>query len=141
MSNKGKTVKVHYTGTLDSGEKFDSSYDHGQPLEFQCGAGQMIKGFDEAVENMNVGDKVTVHLEPEDAYGEPRSELVIDFPVSEVPNVDQIHPGDKVYLQGPGGMPVPATIVSIDDSVVKVDANHELAGKPLNFEIELLSAE
>ena len=141
MSNKGKTVKVHYTGTLDSGEKFDSSYDHGQPLEFQCGAGQMIKGFDEAVENMNVGEKVTVHLEPEDAYGEPRSELVIDFPVSEVPNVDQIHPGDKVYLQGPGGMPVPATIVSIDDSVVKVDANHELAGKPLNFEIDLLSAE
>ena len=71
MSNKGKKVKVHYTGTLDNGEKFDSSRDRGKPIEFTCGAGQMIPGFDRAVEDMQVGEVRDVHLWPKDAYGEP----------------------------------------------------------------------
>ena len=70
MSNEGKHVSVHYTGTLDDGTKFDSSYDRNQPLEFTCMAGQMIPGFDAAVRDMEVGQKVTVRLEPKDAYGE-----------------------------------------------------------------------
>ena len=69
MGNEGKKVKVHYTGTLDDGTTFDSSRDRGEPLEFTCMAGQMIKGFDAAVRDMAVGDKVTVHLEPSEAYG------------------------------------------------------------------------
>ena len=69
MSNTGRTCKVHYTGTFNDGTKFDSSYDRGEPIEFVCGAGQMIPGFDQAVEGMNVGDIIDVHLRPEDAYG------------------------------------------------------------------------
>lgn len=71
MSNTGRTCKVHYTGTFNDGTKFDSSYDRGEPIEFVCGAGQMIPGFDQAVEGMNVGDIIDVHLRPEDAYGMP----------------------------------------------------------------------
>lgn len=138
MSNNGKTVKVHYTGTLDDGTKFDSSYDRNEPIEFVCGAGMMIAGFDKAVESMEVGDKVDVHLEPAEAYGEPREDLVIAFPAEEVPEKDQLHVGDKIGLAGPGGMPIPATIVKVDDEKVVVDANHELAGKALNFAIELV---
>ena len=138
MSNKGKTVKVHYKGTLDDGTQFDSSYDRGEPLEFECGAGMMIPGFDAAVENMTVGEKVNVHLNPEDAYGEKREDLIIDFPANEVPNKDEFHAGDQIALAGPGGMPIPATIVAITDEAVTIDANHELAGKPLNFDIELV---
>lgn len=71
MSNESKRCKVHYTGTFNDGTKFDSSYDRGEPLEFVCGAGMMIKGFDEAVKNMNIGEIVDVHLMPEEAYGMP----------------------------------------------------------------------
>ena len=138
MSNNGKTVKCHYTGTLDDGTKFDSSYDHGQPLEFVCGAGMMIAGFDAAVENMELGEKVNVHLEPAEAYGEVREDLILDFPASQVPNIEEIHVGDKLALQGPGGMPVPVTVVDVNAEGVKLDANHELAGQALNFEIELV---
>ena len=73
MSNKGKKVKVHYTGTLDDGTKFDSSRDRNEPIEFTCMAGQMIPGFDKAVEDMQVGEVRDVHLEPKDAYGESNS--------------------------------------------------------------------
>lgn len=76
MSNEGKKVSVHYTGTLDDGTKFDSSYDRNQPLEFTCMAGQMIKGFDEAVRDMEVGQTVNIHLEPSEAYGERREDLI-----------------------------------------------------------------
>lgn len=138
MSNKGKTVKVHYTGTLLDGTKFDSSLDRGTPLEFVCGAGQMIKGFDAAVEDMEVGERRTVQLPPDQAYGEHRPDMVIEFPLSQVPNASQFHVGDKVMLQGPGGRPLPATIVKMTDKAVTIDANHELAGKTLVFEIELV---
>ena len=138
MSNKGKTVRVHYTGTLLDGTKFDSSLDRGQPLEFVCGAGQMIKGFDAAVEEMALSEKRTVKLPPDQAYGERREDMIISFPLSQVPNASQFHVGDKVMLQGPGGYPMPATIIKMDDQAVTIDANHELAGKTLVFEIELV---
>ena len=138
MSNQGKTVKCHYKGTLDDGTQFDSSYDRGEPLEFVCGAGMMIAGFDGAVENMEVGQKVSVHLEPAEAYGEPREDLILDFPAEQVPNMEEIKVGDKLALQGPGGMPIPVTVVEVNDEGIKLDANHELAGQCLNFDIELV---
>ena len=90
MSNKGKKVKVHYTGTLDDGTKFDSSVDRGEPIEFTCMAGQMIPGFDAAVEDMAVGEKKTVHIPAAEAYGERNDEMVQKVPVDQIPNADQL---------------------------------------------------
>ena len=84
MSNESKRCKVHYTGTFNDGTKFDSSYDRGEPLEFVCGAGMMIKGFDEAVKNMNIGEIVDVHLMPEEAYGMPDPAYRKLLPASDV---------------------------------------------------------
>lgn len=138
MSNTGKTLRVHYRGTLDDGTQFDSSYDRGETLEFVCGAGQMIAGFDAAVVDMAVGEKKTVHIPAAEAYGERRDDLVIEFPAAQVPNIEQIHAGDKLFLSTPSGQPVPATVLKVDETGVVLDANHELAGKDLNFDIELV---
>lgn len=127
MSNKGKQVKVHYVGTLDDGTKFDSSRDRNQPLEFTCMAGQMIPGFDAAVEQMEVGEVRDVHIPAAEAYGEHRDELVQSLPV-----------GSQIMLMGPGGRPMQATIVKAENGEVSFDLNHEMAGKDLNFNIELL---
>ena len=98
MSNQGKKVKTHYRGTLDDGTQFDSSYDRGEPLEFTCGAGQMIKGFDAAVVDMQVGEKKTVHIPAADAYGEHNPEMVLTFPAEQVPDIEQIEKGMKLFL-------------------------------------------
>lgn len=139
MSNQGKKVKTHYRGTLDDGTQFDSSYDRGEPLEFTCGAGQMIAGFDAAVKDMQPGEKKTVHLEPSEAYGERRDDLMIEIPADHAPKGLKV--GDKVALRGPNGQPIPVTVTRVTPAKIVVDANHELAGKPLNFEIELVSVE
>lgn len=141
MSNSGKNVKAHYRGTLDDGTQFDSSYDRGEPIAFTCGAGQMIKGFDAAVVDMQVGEKKTVHIPAAEAYGERRDDLILNFPAAQVPNIEQIKVGDKLYLQGPGGMPVPVTVIEVALEGVTLDANHEMAGKDLNFDIELVEVE
>ena len=141
MSNDGKKVKAHYRGTLDDGTQFDSSYDRGEPIEFTCGAGQMIKGFDNAVLDMEVGEKKTVHIPAAEAYGERNPEMVISFPADQVPNIEQIEKGQKLYLSTPSGMPVPAVVVDVNTEGVTLDANHELAGKDLNFDIELVEVE
>lgn len=142
MSNNGKNVKVHYTGTLDDGTKFDSSLDRGELLAFTCGAGQMIKGFDAAVEDMEPGQTVTVHLEPKDAYGEHNPDLIQEFPMEMVPeDMRGVVVGDKLMLQSPQGYPVPATVAKKTPAKLYLDLNHELAGKALNFEITLVEVE
>lgn len=138
MSNEGKKVRVHYRGTLDDGTQFDCSYDRGEPIEFVCGAHQMIAGFDAAVVDMALGEKKTVHIPAADAYGERRDDLVLHFPAAQVPNIEQVSVGDKLFLSGPGGQPVPVSVLSVDDEGIVFDANHELAGKDLNFDIELV---
>ncbi len=141
MSNEGKKVKCHYRGTLDDGTQFDSSYDRGEPLAFTCGAGQMIKGFDAAVIDMELGEKKTVHIPAADAYGEHNPDMIVSFPADQVPNLDQISVGDKLYLSTSTGMPVPAVVIEVTPEGVTLDANHELAGKDLNFDIELVEIE
>lgn len=142
MSNEGKKVKVHYTGTLDDGTKFDSSYDRNEPLAFTCMAGQMIPGFDAAVRDMAVGETVTVRLEPEDAYGPRREELVQTVPIAQLPGSEQLAVGQQVMLSSAaGGRPFPATVTAKDDATITFDMNHEMAGKALNFEITLLEVE
>ena len=140
MSNEGKQVKVHYVGTLDDGSKFDSSRDRGEPLAFTCMAGQMIPGFDAAVRDMEVGSTVTIRLEPEDAYGPRRMDMVQTIPIAQLPGADGLSVGQRVMLGTPTGQPLQATVTDKTDTLITFDMNHEMAGKALTFEIELLEA-
>ena len=141
MSNEGKKVKVHYRGTLDDGSVFDSSYDRNEPLEFTCMAGQMIAGFDPAVRDMEVGQVTDVRLPPEEAYGPHRDDLVQTLNFEQLPGAKELSVGDRVMLTSPTGQPFPATVVDKDEKTITFDLNHEMAGKALNFRIELLEVE
>ena len=136
--NVGKTVRAHYRGTFNDGEQFDSSYDRGEPLEFVCGAGMMILGFDKAVADMEVGQVVDVHLMPEEAYGQPNPEAIFSAAIAEVPGAENLSVGQQVYLTSEYGQPIPVKVTAKDDTMITFDANHEMAGKELNFRIELV---
>ena len=136
--NVGKNVRVHYKGTLDDGSQFDSSYDRGEPLEFVCGAGMMIKGFDAAVADMEVGQVVDVHLMPEEAYGMPDPNAIFTIPLAQLQGAEGLSVGQRIYLQNQMGQPVPVTVAAMDEETITFDANHEMAGKALNFRIELV---
>lgn len=136
--NVGKTCKVHYEGTLNDGTKFDSSYDRGETLDFVCGAGMMIKGFDKAVANMEVGETVNVHLTPDEAYGEADPNAVFTVELAQLPGAEELEAGQQVYLQNALGQPFPVKVAAKDDTTITFDANHEMAGKELNFKIELV---
>ena len=138
--NTGKTVRVHYRGTFNDGEQFDSSYDRGEPLEFVCASGMMIPGFDYAVGSMDVGEVVDVHLMPEEAYGMPRPEMIVTVEKRLVEGSEDLEVGDKVTLADQLGRPYSATVTAADDTNITFDCNHEMAGKELNFRIELLEA-
>lgn len=139
--NVGKTVRAHYRGTFNDGTQFDSSYDRGEPLEFVCGAGMMILGFDKAVADMEVGQIVDVHLEPSEAYGEKDPDAVFTVEIARMPGAENLEAGQQVYLQNMYGQPFPVTVVAKDHSTITFDANHEMAGKELNFQIELVEIE
>lgn len=141
MSNEGKVVKVHYTGTFNDGTKFDSSYDRNQPLEFTCGAGQMIPGFDEAVKTMTVGEIKDIHLMPEEAYGQPDPTAIFTVELSELPGAEDLEEGQQVYLQNQFGQPFAVVVKEKTESTITFDANHEMAGKELNFKIELVEVQ
>jgi FKBP-type peptidyl-prolyl cis-trans isomerase 2 len=136
-AKKGDVVKVHYKGKLNSGEQFDSSEGRA-PLEFTVGAGQMITGFDEAIPGMTIGEKKTVTIAPEKAYGEIKEEAIIEFPKSNIPADMKLEPGMKLQLRNEAGQPVPVIVTEVKDEIVILDANHELAGKELIFDIELV---
>lgn len=136
--NVGKTVRTHYRGTFNDGTEFDSSYDRGEPLEFVCGAGMMIPGFDKAVAVMNVGEKINVHLMPEEAYGPVYPDAIFTIDVSEMPGSEALAAGERIWLTSQYGEQVPATVTAREGSSITFDTNHEMAGKELNFEIELV---
>ena len=139
--NVGKNVKVHYRGTFNDGTQFDSSYDRGEPLAFVCGAGMMIKGFDKAVADMEVGQIVDVHLMPEEAYGQADPEAIFTIEIAQLPGSENLEEGQRVYLRNMMGQPFPVTVTAKDDTHITLDANHEMAGKELNFRIELVEVE
>ena len=136
--NNGKTVRVHYRGTFDDGSVFDSSYDRNEPLEFVCGAGMMIKGFDAAVAEMKLGEIRDIHLMPEDAYGPSDPNAIFTVEISRLPGAENLTAGQQVYLQDQMGRPFPVKVAAKDDKMITFDANHEMAGKELNFRIELV---
>ena len=136
--NVGKTCRTHYRGTFNDGTQFDSSYDRGEPLEFICGVGQMIRGFDAAVAEMEVGEKVNIHLMPEEAYGMPDPNAIFTVAIAQRPGAEEVEVGQQVYLQNQYGQPFPVKVTAKDETNITFDANHEMAGKELNFEIELV---
>ena len=139
--NVGKTCRTHYRGTFNDGTQFDSSYDRGEPLEFICGAGQMIRGFDAAVADMEVGQVVDIHLMPEEAYGMPDPGAIFSLAIADLPGAEEAEVGQRVYLYNSMGQPVPVTVAAKDETNITFDANHEMAGKELNFQIQLLEVE
>ena len=136
--NVGKTCRTHYRGTFNDGTQFDSSYDRGQPLEFTCGAGQMIKGFDAAVADMEVGQIVDIHLMPEEAYGMPDPNAIFTVEIEQLPGAENLEVGQQVYLSNQLGQPFPVKEIAKEEATITFDANHEMAGKELNFRIELV---
>ena len=136
--NVGKTCRTHYRGTFNDGTQFDSSYDRGEPLEFICGAGQMIRGFDAAVADMEVGQVVDVHLMPEEAYGMPDPNAIFTVEIAQLPGAEELEAGQRVFLTNQFGQPFPVNVTAKDETTITFDANHEMAGKELNFRIELV---
>lgn len=136
--NVGKTCRTHYRGTFNDGTQFDSSYDRGEPLEFVCGAGQMIKGFDAAVADMKVGEIKEIHLMPEEAYGQPNPDAIFTLEIEQLPGAEDLTVGQQVYLSNQYGQPFPVKVTAKDEKTITFDANHEMAGKELNFKIELV---
>jgi len=135
---KGSKVKVHYKGTLTDGVQFDSSYDRGETLPFEVGAGQMIPGFDAAVVGMEAGDKKTVTIPSAEAYGERNNEAVQDVPKTAFPPEFEFRLNETVQGANEQGQPLIAKILEVTDESVKLDLNHPLAGEDLTFEIELV---
>ena len=136
--NVGKTCRTHYRGTFNDGTQFDSSYDRGEPLEFICGAGQMIKGFDAAVADMEVGQIVDIHLSPEEAYGQPDPNAVFTIETAQLPGSEELEVGQQVFLSNQYGQQFPVKVTAKEGTTITLDANHEMAGKELNFRIELV---
>jgi FKBP-type peptidyl-prolyl cis-trans isomerase 2 len=133
----GNRVRIEYTGTLDDGTIFDSSAEHGKPLEFEVGRGQVIKGFDDAVIGMIEGEEKQFSISPADAYGEHDPTLVQKVPREIFPPEAELAPGLLFEAGLPTGEKVPATITEVQEGFVSVDLNHPLAGKRLTFKIKI----
>ena len=136
-AKSGDTVRIHYTGTLNDGTEFDSSSGR-DPLEFAVGGGQVIPGFDKAVDGMTVGENKTVTIPPGEAYGERHEQLVQEVPKSALP--DEIDPAVGMHLQSrsPEGQVMNLVVTEVADASITVDGNHPLAGQALTFDIELV---
>ncbi len=133
----GDKVRVHYNGKLRNGEIFDSSEGR-DPLEFTVGSGQVIKGFDDGVKGMNIGDKKTVEIASTDAYGEKEEDRVIEFPKTQFPPEMKPEVGMQLMMNDGQGQSMPVVITEVKDKTVMLDANHPLAGQDLIFDIELV---
>ena len=135
-AQNGDMVRIHYTGRLASGEVFDSS-DGGEPLEFQVGAGQVIPGFDAGVRGMSVGDKKSIEIEADDAYGQRVDALVNSIPREGI-NLGEMQPevGMNLVMHIADDQQIPVTITDVTDTHITLDANHPLAGEKLIFEVE-----
>ena len=136
----GDKVKVDYTGTLEDGTVFDSSThgDHSHPLEFEAGSGQVIKGFDDAVMGMEVGQEKEVKIPPEEAYGERREDMIQEIPRENLPIGREPEAGMMLAVNTPDGKQLPVRIAEVKENAVVLDMNHPLAGKTLVFRIKLL---
>ncbi len=140
LAEKGKRVKVHYTGKLADGTVFDSSLER-EPLEFVLGAGQMIPGFDKGVEGMKVGEQKTLQLPPQDAYGERNENLLFRVSSEALPEDYTPELGDMLQVTTDKGFPMRVTVAEIAEEYLMLDGNHRLAGKDLTFTVELVEVQ
>jgi peptidylprolyl isomerase len=144
QAKKGDRVKVHYTGKLDDGSIFDSSEcgdsDCGcsGPLEFTVGEGEVIPGFDQAIEGMSIDETRSVHIPVEQAYGERMEEMVAQVPRGELPADMVPEVGQQLEVTQEDGNVFQVVITEVTDDQVTIDANHPLAGQNLNFDIRLV---
>lgn len=134
---KGDTVKVHYHGKLTDGTSFDSSEGR-EPLEFEVGGGQVIPGFDQGVTGMAVGEKKTIQIPVNEAYGQKQEEMIMEFPKERFPEDMNPEVGMQLNMSNGQGQNFPVVIVEVRDAVVVLDANHPLAGEDLIFDLELV---
>ncbi len=134
----GDKIKVEYEGSLDDGTVFDKSEAHGKPLEFEVGAGQVVKGFEDAVMGMEKGEEKTFKLEPKDAYGDVNPEMVKEVPKEQLKVDTDLEAGMMLGITLPNGAQVPARIAAVTDKNVELDMNHPLAGKNLTFKIKVV---
>jgi len=134
---KGDTVKVHYHGRLTDGTTFDSSEGRA-PLEFEVGAGSVIKGFDDAIIDMKIGDKKTVNIPVDQAYGPRNEEMIIDFPKERLPADLNPEVGMQLQMNSQDGQVMPVQVIEVEGDSIRLDANHPLAGEDLIFDIELV---
>src|SRR5680860_460710 len=132
VATKGNKVKVHYTGKLNDGTVFDTS-ENREPLEFTVGDGNMIKGFDTAVQGMEIGSNKSVVIPSDEAYGEKREDMLVDIPIEQVPADIKPEVGMDLSIQNQEGQPMPVKVVNVDPEKITLDANHPLAGQDLNF--------
>ncbi|MCF7866346.1 peptidylprolyl isomerase [Candidatus Woesearchaeota archaeon] len=135
---KGDKVKVEYTGKFEDGTVFDSSEKHGQPMEFEVGAGKVIKGFDEALIGMNVNDSKNITIKPAEGYGDHKPELIQPVPRDQLPKEQEPKKGMILMMKMQNGQQFPAQIVEVTDTEVKIDLNHPLAGKTLIFNLKVV---
>ena len=133
----GSTVKVHYTGTLENGEIFDSSANR-DPLQFTIGQGQLIPGFEKAVIGLKVGDSTKTNIPAAEAYGEHNAQMEITVPRTQLPEDMEPEVNLQLQLSQPNGQPIPCQITKIEGDQITIDANHPLAGEDLSFEIEVI---
>lgn len=133
----GDTVHIHYTGTLNDGTMFDSS-DGREPLSFEVGSGQIIPGLDKALPGMTEGDKKSVSIAPEDAYGPVNPDARQPVPRADIPDHIPLEIGTQLQVQTQDGQAMPVTVADVTEDTVVLDANHPLAGQDLNFDIELV---
>jgi peptidylprolyl isomerase len=138
QAKRGDTVHVHYRGTLDDGTEFDSS-SGSDPIVFTIGSGQVIPGFENAIEGMATGDKKTERIDVGNAYGRRRDELVFTVGRDQMPDDSDVEVGDMLQVGFPDGSNATVQVAAVDEQSVTLDANHPLAGKDLTFELELVS--
>lgn len=137
MVQDGNYVAVHYTGTFEDGEVFDTSLDR-EPLEFQVGAGSVIPGFEQAVRTMKIEEEKNVTLAPEEAYGQYDDSLVHSFPVADIKKQIEPETGMSIWVQLENGAQVPGLVTEVNHESVTLDLNHPLAGKTLHFMLRLV---
>ena len=137
QAKSGDTVRIHYTGTLDDGTQFDSSAGR-EPLEFAIGSGQVIPGFDNAVDGMAIGENKTVTIPPDEAYGQRHDQLVQQVSRNALPDEMEPAVGMQLQSQSPDGQVMNLVVTEVADESITVDANHPLSGQALTFAIELV---